>query len=628
MADINQNTTHELWVEGRQLTLTLVNNAPATTLTLTWTIPTTAVITTGVVVLLSEAPFNAENFPVDGTKYTPSLTWGDAGADRIGNAQVVAAYYGYFNEAQVLTATVTGIDPTKIYYASIHAASNVLQYYPVGIQSYPLETSRVERLSPSYAGSIPSTTVPPQDPVDGQAYFDPVSNRVFVWNATMAAWLEAVGSTVVTGARPPVDQLNFFFNYTGTPSVNVFFDGAWVAGTPANLRVKIAGVGNYAAFANAVVNPNADYVPTTGDIGYFTIQAPMSGPETYQVKVYTMGQWLLLTGNLVQYDTTGAGGWEDVKIGDPVGGNALPNEPVIGNFFYSTASNDLFVWTGTAWVKADTAGEGSPTTDKVGIGTDGSYDERLRLMKILKGQMGWPQVCVELSEDQFNIAIDNALDEFRRRADNAYSHRYVIFTLKEGQQVYYLNDPRLKTDKIVNVINIHRISMLGVSALSTESNVYAQAFFHQYYTGSMVDVLSIHLSHQLSEVFEKIFAGNLTFTWDEASRQLQIHRRMRFGEEKVLLECVMERTENELMLDRWAKQWIQGWAHAELKEMLGMIRSKYSSGLPGPTGGLSLNGDLLLSEARQDFEELLRQITDYEVGNGGVNFMNTAFMIG
>jgi hypothetical protein len=233
-----------------------------------------------------------------------------------------------------------------------------------------------------------------------------------------------------------------------------------------------------------------------------------------------------------------------------------------------------------------------------------------------------------LAEDQFNIAIDNALDEFRRRADNAYTHRYVIFTLKEGQQVYYLNDPRLQTDKIVNVINIHRISMLGVSALSTESNVYAQAFFHQYYTGSMVDVLSIHLSHQLSEVFEKIFAGNLTFTWDEASRQLQIHRRMRFGEEKVLLEVVMERTENELMLDRWAKQWIQGWAHAELKEMLGMIRSKYSSGLPGATGGLSLNGDLLLSEARQDFEELLRQITDYEVGNGGVNFMNTAFLIG
>jgi len=62
--------------------------------------------------------------------------------------------------------------------------------------------------------------------------------------------------------------------------------------------------------------------------------------------------------------------------------------------------------------------------------------------------------------------------------------------------------------------------------------------------------------------------------------------------------------------------------------MLGLIRSKYSSGLPGPTGGLSLNGELLLSEARQDFEELNRQLLDYEVGNGGVNYMNTAFLIG
>ena len=116
------------------------------------------------------------------------------------------------------------------------------------------------------------------------------------------------------------------------------------------------------------------------------------------------------------------------------------------------------------------------------------------------------------------------------------------------------------------------------------------------------------------------------FSWNEITRQLNIHRKL-YRDEKVVIECVMERTEQDLLTDRWAKQWIQGWAHAELKEMLGMIRSKYST-LPGPNGGLTLNGDLLIAEARTDFEELLRQINDYEVGNGGVNFGNCAFLVG
>ena len=61
--------------------------------------------------------------------------------------------------------------------------------------------------------------------------------------------------------------------------------------------------------------------------------------------------------------------------------------------------------------------------------------------------------------------------------------------------------------------------------------------------------------------------------------------------------------------------------------MLGEIRSKYGS-LPGPSGGITLNGDSLLARATEQQTELLRQIADYEAGNGGVNFGNTSFLIG
>jgi hypothetical protein len=312
-------------------------------------------------------------------------------------------------------------------------------------------------------------------------------------------------------------------------------------------------------------------------------------------------------------------------------GVRVPEIPPVGAFFYLTTTRRLKVWSGSDWVSADTDQRGTPTTSKVGVGTSGDYQERLRLINTLKSLLGWPAVCVELNENQFNTAIDNSLSQFRQLADNAYQHRHISYTFygsnNGGQNVYYLNDPRDKTDKVVNVIKIHRINQLGISSLSAETGLYAQAFFNQLYQGSNVDVLSIHLMNQLSKTYEKIFAGQIMFTWDEAKRELTILRRLLQAQERVVLEVVMEREEGELITDRWTKMWIQTWAEAELLEMLGMIRSKYGT-LAGANGGTVLNGDMLLTMASEKKAELRRQILDYEVGNGGVEWGNTSFYQG
>ncbi len=621
MSTLSQVTTHELWVEGRGMTLTLTKPNP-TTVRLTWTNPTDPSAFNGAIVVLSEERLLPANYPIDGTRYTPSSNWA-APADKIGDAQVVAAYYGIFGDSMMTTVDVSNVDPSKIYFASVHAASNVLQYYTTGVYSYPLESSRIEKSSDAYAGSIPTLAEPPVNPTNGQAYFDSSTNKVLVWSDVQSAWLATDPNTMGTGEKPPVGPNYLFFNQSDV-GLKFLLNGQWVACNASNTRIRFGS--GWVPLGNVSHETTFPETPSDGDVVLILEKAVYAAPAMGRLWVYTVGQWLELTDSLIQFNT-GPSIWTNAVIASPSYAPTDPKVPGIGSFFYNTTLRDLLVWNGENWTKADTESEGTPITDKVGVGTDGSYDERLRLIRILKGQMGWPAVCVELEEEQFNIAIDNALDEFRRRADNAYVHRHILFTLKRGQQLYYLNDPRTKTDKIVNVIKIHRINLLGITTLSSENNIYAQTFFNQFYQGNMVDLTGIHLSYQMSEMFEKIFAGNLMFTWDEASRQLMIHRRMTLDEERVVLEVVVERTEQELLLDRWAKQWLQGWAHAELKEILGMIRSKYSS-VAGPNGGLTLNGDLLISEARADFEELLRQITDYEAGNGGVNFGNTAFFIG
>jgi hypothetical protein len=300
--------------------------------------------------------------------------------------------------------------------------------------------------------------------------------------------------------------------------------------------------------------------------------------------------------------------------------------PYLGQLFYNTSTKVLNVWNGTEWQQANTDQQGTPTSDKISIGTDGSYDERVRLIKVLKNQLGWPVQCVELKEEQFNVAIDNALDTYRQLCDNAYTTRYFLFTLIEGQQTYYLNDPIVGTDHIVGINKISRLNILGANSLSWDSNIYFQTFLNQYYSSGYTDILSIHLLHNLSEEFQRLFAGDMTFVWNEALRELFITRKIA-RTEKVIIEAYCERTEQELLLDRWCKQFLQNWALAECKEQLGLIRSKYSSGTPGAQGPINLNGELLISEARQDMTELREQLLNYEFG-GLVGGGNKSFLIG
>lgn len=618
-----QITTHELWVEGRDMVIEF-QKVDATTGTLTWTIPANATAYNGAIVLLSAEKFSSPNFPIDGTRYNASSNWA-APADKIDHAHVVSAFYGYFgDDISQTSVTVTNLDPDTIYYASIHAASNILQYYTIGVQSYPLESSRFEKSTDSYAGSITTASVPPENPINGQVYYDAQSSNVLMWNDAQSAWIKASSEVIKSGLTPPIQSKQLIYNYV-EQKLKFFYNGVWNDCTPANTRIKMG-----AAWAPLDLLGNQSILPTApvpGQVVYTTKSRVQAAPATKYLSVFSLGGWYDVTDDLIQVDVTSAGNWQNVIIAVECTFDKDPFIPKIGEFFYQFLDKKLLVWDGALWTQADSAQEGTPTTDKIGVGTDGSYDERLRLMKILKHQLGHPQRCVELAEEQFNIAIDNALDEFRRRADNAYTNRFIAFTLKRGQSVYYLNDPRDRTDKIVNVIKINRINALGLSSIATEASIYAQAFYNQIYNGGNVDLVSVHLMSQLSESFERIFAGNLMYTWDEASRQLTVLRKIVNEEERVVLEVAMERTEQELLLDRWAKQWLQGWAESELLEMLGLIRTKYGT-LPGPNGGITLNGDMLLNMASEKQTELLRQINDYEVGNGVGNFGNTSFLIG
>jgi hypothetical protein len=316
--------------------------------------------------------------------------------------------------------------------------------------------------------------------------------------------------------------------------------------------------------------------------------------------------------------------WVPAGVGNTLVASTPPDTALVGQFFYNVTTQKLFCWDGIAFVASNTANVGVPMYNQV-AGNDGTSNERSALIGIVKRQLGWPTVCVELTEDHFDIAIDNAVQEFRRRCDNAYTMKYYTLPALKGQDVYYLNDPVTGTDRVADIIKIWRVSGMGLIAQG-ENGIYGQSFLSQLYQPGVVDLTSIYLMNAYAEQFSQIFAGEIGFRWNEASRQLQILRRLN-RDERILIECTGERTEQELLVDRYCTQWIQGWAVSEAKMILGHIRSKYQT-LPGAGGGINLNGSEMLQSAAEDQTELLRQVMDFEVGNGGATFGNYSFLMG
>jgi hypothetical protein len=387
-------------------------------------------------------------------------------------------------------------------------------------------------------------------------------------------------STVITNLDP--DKI-YYASIHICSNILTYFPGG-VKSYPINADRLSNNVDDYTGSIPESTEPPLN--PTVGEVYY--------NPHTNIVQMWTGANWIQTSTSTV------------------VTGTEFPANPKAGDYFYHLYTKVLYVFNTTSWSVANTSQVGTPTYDKTPIGRTGDDEAKARFVNMLKLELGYPAVCVELSEEQFLHAIDYALAQLRRYVDSAYAHKYLLFKLKAGQQTYYLNDPTLGTDKIVDIIKISRLSLFGVNAISGDSSIFLQTFFSQFYSAGLVDILSIYTVQSLGEEFQKIFAGDLEVHFSEMTRQLQILRKL-YKDEIVILEVAMEKTEEEILTDRWTKNWVLDYAHAKCLESLGNIRNKYQS-LPGPNG-ISMNGAELSQKASEMYTELLRQVNDYEVGN-------------
>lgn len=235
-----------------------------------------------------------------------------------------------------------------------------------------------------------------------------------------------------------------------------------------------------------------------------------------------------------------------------------------------------------------------------------------------KTMLGDGMIDIELDPAHYETALNRSLAVFRQRSDNAVEESYCFLTLIQDKNDYIL--PK----EIQQVRQIYRRSIGSRTGTGTGGTVFEPfnlAYTNTYLLSStnMGGLLTYELFAQYQELVGKMFGSYINFNFVPQTRKLTIFQRPR-GEEEVMLWVYNQRPDFAIIEDTYAGQWIKDYTLANCKMMLGQAREKFAQ-IAGPTGGSSLNGAAMKSEAATDIERLTKELETLVPGGSGYTWI-------
>lgn len=226
---------------------------------------------------------------------------------------------------------------------------------------------------------------------------------------------------------------------------------------------------------------------------------------------------------------------------------------------------------------------------------------RTELLDYIKRKLGTPARSVKMSDDQYEDAIDDALDVFLKHAYSGTDTAYVLFDIVAGQTVYNL------PDDIVSVVDI----MKG-------DNIYEQISrlprdYTTSYTMSLMEggYLNYTIINSYLDMMDDCISPDILYDFNEDTKELRIHSNPE--SKSVLLEVekytgVDQTAFNKLYNNTWIKK--RAYANAMYTWAVNMM--KYRGNLFD--GGLELDKEAIMNEAKdlieKSDEDLMNTYTD------------------
>ncbi len=244
------------------------------------------------------------------------------------------------------------------------------------------------------------------------------------------------------------------------------------------------------------------------------------------------------------------------------------------------------------------------------------YSSREDLIRELQLRLADGIVDVELDREHYDIAINKALSTYRQLSAGSVEESIIFIETVDGQTDYTL------PDEVMEVRRIYRRGIGTNSGGGTNFDPFDVAFNNMYMlqAGQIGGLAVFDAFAQYKETIGRVFGSEYNFIWNKNTKNLKIMRNIRH-EEDIAVGVYNFIPESILLKDVGANPWLAAYSLAQSKLMLGEARSKYTSGLPGAGGAITLNGDALKAEGQQEVESLRERLHNFEEGNTPLGFV-------
>jgi hypothetical protein len=255
--------------------------------------------------------------------------------------------------------------------------------------------------------------------------------------------------------------------------------------------------------------------------------------------------------------------------------------------------------------------------------------KKVELIEKIKRRLGYPMVKVELDDSQISDCIDYARDKFVKwAAGNSTQEVYFTVMLSAGQTMYEM--PAGTTE----IIDYQVRTGGSIHTLFTiENYLYNMGMYDMILMRSAGDgysLISYHIARDFLDTVRRYVVDAYNYKYHRYTNMLEINPTPPSGGTVAIGTMVynspgfilvhsmqIEGTDEDL----YTNTWVYDYATAQSKAILGRVRAKFANFTSIGNTGISLDGDAILSEARDDIEKLETWLMDHEVYFGSEIFI-------
>jgi hypothetical protein len=154
---------------------------------------------------------------------------------------------------------------------------------------------------------------------------------------------------------------------------------------------------------------------------------------------------------------------------------------------------------------------------------DSLSQKKNEIIDYIRLRLGDQIVDVELDKEHYELAIKNAFNRYRQRAQNSVEESYAFLELLPNTQEYIL------PQEIMTVRSVYRRGIGSVTGTTaSQFEPFASGYLNTYMlvAGRVGGLVNYELFTQYQELAMKMFGGHIDFTWNPSTRKLTLIRKI------------------------------------------------------------------------------------------------------